>query len=152
MPDRIAANNISASNHRFTGVQAPEKLVSIGLVCGQPGISALRLGIARGQAGDGKEIRRGSLEYALQLPHLGREPGEEPQGQRPALISVHMRFLRRRWVGVKSFSCSSFAETALSGKIAGFLRISGLMYFTASRFGLPDPIRLVSSAEFLPRA
>ena len=53
-------------------------------------------------------------------------------GQRcPALISVHILLRSRRCAAVRSFSCSSLACTALSGKIAGFLRISGLMYFSA---------------------
>ena len=67
-----------------------------------------------------------------------------------ALISVHSLLRSRRCATVRSFSCSSLACSSFGGKIAGSFVSSGLMYFSASVFGLPEPIRLVSSAEFLP--
>src|ERR1700704_2576679 len=82
------------------------------------------------------------------------DPWAEDRPQREAhfdaLISVHNLLRRRRCAVVRSLSCSSFACTSLGGKMAGFLSSSGLMYLRASVFGLPEPIRFVSSAEFFP--
>src|SRR6185295_1818532 len=104
------------------------------------------------------EIVRRRFEHRLQRRHLRRLAVELDQPEQrggphlyfPALISVHILLRKRRWAAVRSFNCSSFARVALSGKIAWFLRSSGSMYWRASMFGLPEPMRLVSSAEFLP--
>ena len=49
-----------------------------------------------------------------------------------------------------SFSCTSLAATSFGGNTAGSAFSSGLMYCAAARFGLPEPIRFVRSAELRP--